>query len=65
MATNCLTKAQLVAMKGHNIKIQHFSTEKGAYTIFIKEYCDELYFYKTLDGELVECVNLSEAMVHE
>ena len=50
MATNCLTKAQLVAMKGHNIKIQHFSTEKGAYTIFIKEYCDELYFYKTLNG---------------
>lgn len=60
-----MTKAQLVAMKGRNIKLQHFTTEKGYYTITIKEYCGDLYFYKTLNGELVECVNLSEGMIHE
>lgn len=60
-----LTKAQLVNLKGRDIKVQHFSTVKGYYTIAIKEYCGELYFYKTLNSELVECVNLSEGMTHE
>lgn len=60
-----MTKAQLVGVKGHDVKLQHFSTVKGYYTIAIKEYCGDLYFYKTLNGELMECVNLSEAMVYE
>ena len=60
-----LTKAQLVSMKGRDVKVNHFSTVKGYYTIAIKDYCGDLYFYKTLNGELVECVNLSEGVVHE
>lgn len=60
-----LTKAQLVNMKGRDVKVNHFSTVKGYYTIAIKDYCGDLYFYKTLNGELVECVNLSEGVVHE
>lgn len=62
---NKFTKAQLVGLEGRTIKVNNFSTVKGYYTISIKEYCDELYFFKTLNGELVECVNLMEGMAHE
>lgn len=60
-----MTKAQLVAAEGSNIKMNHFSTPKGYYTICIKEYKGSLYFYKTLNGELVECVNLSRKGAHD
>ncbi len=60
-----MTKAQVIGLKGVNIKVNNFSTTKGYYTISIKQYCGDLYFYKTLNGEIVECYNLTENMIHE
>ena len=53
---NIHTKALI---KGKVIKAQKFETQRGTYTINIIRYRGELYFYKYLDGVLMECCNLS------
>lgn len=52
------------AREGTVIKTQNYMTEKGAYQILFVRYKDSIYFYKHLNGKLVECCNLSTASVN-
>lgn len=45
---------------GDIVKVQVFETDKGVYRITLIRYKDAVYFYKCLDGELVECSNLNK-----
>ena len=47
--------------EGTIIKVNHFDTAKGFYTIRIVSYNDKLYFHKMLNGKVVEVVNLNPA----
>ena len=47
--------------EGTIIKVNHFDTAKGFYTIRIVSYNDKLYFHKMLNGNVVEVVNLNPA----
>lgn len=45
---------------GEVITNQTFMTEKGAYQIVLVRYKNSVYFYKYLNGKLVECCNLNK-----
>lgn len=45
---------------GEIIKIQKFATMKGVYVITLVRYENEIYFFKDLNGQLVECCNLNK-----
>lgn len=45
---------------GKVVKTQSFVTPKGLYTIYLTGYKNDIYFFKTLNGELVECCNLNK-----
>lgn len=45
---------------GDLVKKNIFKTERGVYVIVIYNWKGEIYFYKHLNGKLVECVNLSK-----
>ena len=47
--------------EGEIVKQQTFITEKGAYQLFMVRRENDIYFYKYLDGKMVECRNLSKA----
>ena len=47
--------------EGEIVKQQTFITEKGAYQLFMVRRENDIYFYKYLDGKMVECCNLSKA----
>lgn len=47
--------------EGTIIKVNHFDTAKGFYTIRIVFYNNKLYFHKMLNGKVVEVVNLNPA----
>ena len=54
------------AMKrGTVIKSQKFETPKGVYCISLIRYKDEIYFFKDLNGSIVECSNLNRFKVEE
>lgn len=46
---------------GEIVKIQKFATMKGVYVITLVRYENEIYFFKDLNGKLVECCNLNKA----
>lgn len=46
---------------GTNLKTNIFTTDRGVYTINLREFKGHIYFFKYRDGELLECVNLSES----
>ena len=47
--------------EGEIVKQQTFITEKGAYQLFMVRRENDIYFYKYLDGKMVECCNLNKA----
>ena len=47
--------------EGEIVKQQTFITEKGAYQLFMVRRENDIYFYKYLNGEMVECCNLNKA----
>ena len=49
------------ANEGKVIKTQNFVTARGVYQIVMINYKGEIYFYKHLNGKIVECCNLSKA----
>lgn len=53
-----LTLAERVQQEGTVVKENTFETNKGNYTIRIIKHVEQLYFHKTLNGQIVECVNL-------
>lgn len=48
------------AMRGDIIKTQNFETERGIYQLIFVNHDGAIFMYKHRNGELVECVNLSE-----
>ena len=44
---------------GDVVMVQQFNTEKGTYEIDLIRYNNEIYFFKMLNGKLVECCNLN------
>lgn len=44
---------------GEVVMVQQFHTEKGMYEIDLIRYNDEIYFFKVLNGKMVECCNLN------
>lgn len=54
-------KFEKAANDGKVIKTQNFVTARGVYQLVFIRYKDEIYFYKHLNGKLVECCNLSTA----
>ena len=50
---------------GVSIKTNIFTTERGVYTINLRELDGDIYFFKYRDGELLECVNLSKQARYE
>ena len=47
--------------EGEIVKQQTFITEKGAYKLFMVRRENDIYFYKYLNNNMVECCNLSKA----
>lgn len=47
-------------VKGVVLKSNTFVTDRGKYAIDIVAHDDTLYFFKSKDGKIVECINLSE-----
>lgn len=45
---------------GEVVKTQAFITDKGCYQIFLVREGGCIYFYKYLNGKMVECCNLNE-----
>lgn len=52
------------AKEGSVIKTQNYTTERGIYQLLFVRYKEFIYFYKHLNGKLVECCNLSTASVN-
>ena len=50
---------ETAANKGTVIKTQNFVTARGVYQIVLIRYNYDIYFYKHLNGKMVECCNLS------
>ena len=48
------------ATRGRVVKSNTFETECGKYAIDILAYKGELYFFKSKNGKIVECLNLTE-----
>lgn len=46
------------ARHGKVVKVQEFETDKGKYTINLVRYQDNIYFFKFLNGNIVECDDL-------
>ena len=46
--------------EGEVVKSQEFVTEKGTYDVILVRKGTEVYFYKYLNRNLVECCNLSK-----
>ena len=46
---------------GEIVKKQHFVTDKGIYDVILVREGGEIYFYKYLNRNMVECCNLSKA----
>lgn len=46
--------------KGQLLKVQNFETVKGIYRITHVRYKGDVFMFKTRDGELLECMNLSK-----
>lgn len=44
---------------GEVVMVQRFDTEKGTYEIDLIRYNNEIYFFKMLNGKIVECCNLN------
>lgn len=51
--------------KGTVVKSQKFETERGVYTVTLIRYKREVYFFKDLNGTIVECCNLNRFKVEE
>lgn len=51
------------AKKGSVIKSQNYTTERGAYKLVFVNHEGDIYFYKYLNGKLVECCNLSKSPI--
>lgn len=47
--------------EGEIVKQQAFITEKGVYQLFMVRRENDIYFYKYLNGKMVECCNLNKA----
>lgn len=45
---------------GEIVKTQTFVTDKGTYQVFLLRNEGDIYFYKYLNGKMVECCNLSK-----
>lgn len=45
---------------GEIVKTQAFVTDRGIYQIFLVRSEGFIYFYKYLNGKMVECCNLNE-----
>ena len=50
---------------GSLVKRNAFHTDKGLYVISIYNWKGDIYFYKHLNGKLVECCNLSKKPTRE
>lgn len=50
---------------GAVVKSQKFDTPKGTYCITLVRYRNEVYFFKDLNGTIVECSNLNRFKVEE
>jgi hypothetical protein len=50
----------MASMYGDVVKSNTFETNLGKYAIDIIVYEGAFYFYKTKNGKIVECINLSE-----
>lgn len=50
------------AKDGSVIKTQNYMTDRGTYQLLFVRYKESIYFYKHLNGKLVECCNLSEGL---
>ena len=46
--------------KGKLVKSQSFHTHRGDYVIHLIAYKNDIYFFKILNGEIVECCNLNK-----
>ena len=53
------TEVQKAINEGVNLKTNICTTDRGVYTINIREHNNDIFFFKYLNGELVECMNLS------
>lgn len=58
-------KFQKALEDGTNVKTSIFATDRGVYTINIRELNNDIYFFKYRDGELLECTNLSKQARYE
>lgn len=56
MKTDCME----AITAGKVVKTQSFETERGTYAIALIRHKGEIYFYKYLNGKIVECCNLSK-----
>lgn len=50
----------LAMRKGTLLKVQNFETDKGKYRLAYIRYDGDVFMFKTRDGEMLECVNLSK-----
>ena len=56
-----MRKDFIKAMKqGDIIKTQNFITARGTYQLVFMGYKGDVYFFKHLNGKLVECCNLND-----
>ena len=55
MKYNCIKALK----NGEIIKSQSFETPKGVYVITLIRYRRDIYFFKDLNGKIVECFNVS------
>lgn len=46
--------------RGKIIKMNNFDTTRGKYTIILRAYKGDIYFFKYRDKQLLECCNLTE-----
>ena len=59
------TQNEKALLDGISIKTNVFTTDRGVYTINLREYNGDIYFFKYRDGELVECLNVSKQARYE
>ena len=50
---------------GDLVKKNVFKTDRGMYVIHLYNWKGDIYFYKHLNGKLVECCNLSKKPTRE
>ena len=59
------TQNEKALLDGISIKTNVFTTDRGVYTINLREHNGDIYFFKYRDGELVECLNVSKQARYE